>query len=119
MFTLRNTFVIFIVAFINFSCSRQITEEPLTPIVVEISQVTFAVVGDFGVAGNPAQEVANMIKSWNPEFIISVGDNSYTDQTGIGMNKNVGQYYCDYIYNPDASEIYRCEGRAAHEKKNR
>ncbi|MBA3286163.1 MAG: metallophosphoesterase family protein [Bacteroidia bacterium] len=118
MFRLK-IFLLFLVAFINFSCSRQITAEKEASIVVEATEISFAVVGDFGVAGEPARKVADMIKGWNPEFIISVGDNSYTDQTGIGMNENVGQYYCDFIYNPDASEIYRCNGRATREKKNR
>jgi tartrate-resistant acid phosphatase type 5 len=113
--------ILFFLAFavINLSCSRQILHEKEPSLTIAVTSTTFAVIGDFGVAGVPAKKVADMVKGWDPEFIITVGDNSYTDQTGIGMNENIGQYYCDFIYNPDASEFYRCSGRASREKKNR
>ena len=81
--------------------------------------VFFAVIGDFGYPGDPARKVAAMVERWKPEFIITTGDNSYEDETGIGMDKTIGQYYCNFIYNPDAPIIYKCEGRAKFEKINR
>jgi len=38
---------------------------------------TFAVVGDFGTGNQPESEVASMIESWRPDFVLTVGDNAY------------------------------------------
>jgi 3-phytase len=57
---------------------------------------TFAVIGDFGTAGDPdVEDVADMVKGWNPEYVITTGDNSY-DSTPI--DDNIGQYYSKFIY---------------------
>ena len=37
----------------------------------------FAVIGDFGLAGDRAREVSLLVKSWNVDFIITTGDNNY------------------------------------------
>jgi hypothetical protein len=41
------------------------------------NSVLFAVIGDFGLAGQREAEVANLVKSWKPDFITTVGDNNY------------------------------------------
>lgn len=62
----------------------------------------FASVGDFGSANStPATDVAALIRSWNPEFIVTVGDNNYCDGLGLpgnGFDDCVGRYYHDFIY---------------------
>lgn len=35
-------------------------------------RITFAVIGDYGLAGQPLLDVSNLIKSWNPDFIVTV-----------------------------------------------
>jgi len=45
--------------------------------VEEVNSVRFAVIGDYGLAGKEAADVANLVKSWNPDFII-------TTQSGSG-----------------------------------
>ena len=54
-----------------------------------------AFIGDFG-GDTPAQaDVANLIDSWKPNFIVTVGDNRY----GIAdLDLAVGKYYCDYLH---------------------
>src|SRR5258705_10398767 len=37
--------------------------------------VRFAVIGDYGADTNAEQDVADLVKSWNPDFVITVGDN--------------------------------------------
>jgi hypothetical protein len=66
--------------------------------VQEPSEITFAVIGDFG--SNDANElaVANLVKSWNPEFIITVGDNNYPDGEAATIDANIGKYYHEFIY---------------------
>ena len=59
--------------------------------------VRFAVVGDFS-AGQPAADVAARIASWNPDFIITTGDNNYPDGEASTIDANIGQYYHSYIF---------------------
>jgi hypothetical protein len=60
--------------------------------------VLFAIIGDFGSAGTPEADVANLVKSWNPDFIVTVGDNNYPSGASATIDANIGQYYHDYIY---------------------
>jgi tartrate-resistant acid phosphatase type 5 len=58
----------------------------------------FAVIGDYGLAGQPAADVAALVKSWNPAFIVTLGDNNYPRGAADSLDVNIGQYYHDYIY---------------------
>jgi hypothetical protein len=60
--------------------------------------VRFGVIGDFGSAGTAARDVANLVKSWKPDFIITVGDNNYPDGAASTIDPNIGQYYHEFIY---------------------
>lgn len=59
----------------------------------------FAAIGDYGYAGTPEREVANLVKSWNPDFIITLGDNNYDVGDSTTIDQNIGQYYHEFIYN--------------------
>ena len=37
--------------------------------------VNFAAIGDFGSAYPSTRGVANLVKSWRPDFVITLGDN--------------------------------------------
>jgi len=72
----------------------------------------FAVIGDYGLSKNPERDVANLVKSWDPDFIITVGDNNYPDGAFETIDENIGQYYQEYIYPytgefGDGSEVNR------------
>ncbi len=58
----------------------------------------FAVIGDYGLAGQPAADVAALVKSWNPAFIVTLGDNNYPRGAADSLDLNIGQYYHEYIY---------------------
>jgi len=60
--------------------------------------IRFAVIGDFGLAGDPAADVATLVKSWQPDFILTTGDNNYPEGAAETIDENIGQYYQDYIY---------------------
>ncbi len=60
--------------------------------------VHFAVIGDFGSAGANELSVADLVKSWLPDFIVTVGDNNYTLGEAATIDANIGQYYSEYIY---------------------
>ena len=61
------------------------------------STVRFAVIGDYGVEGDPARDVAALVTGWSPDFILTVGDNNYPDGAEATIDKNVGQYYHSFI----------------------
>src|SRR5262245_17274080 len=63
-----------------------------------LSATRFAVIGDYGSAGPVEADVAALVKSWNPDFIVTVGDNNYTSGSAATIDANIGQYYHDYIY---------------------
>ena len=60
--------------------------------------IHFAAVGDFGLAGQPESDVANLIKSWNPDFVITLGDNNYPGGAASTIDANIGQYFHSFIY---------------------
>jgi tartrate-resistant acid phosphatase type 5 len=60
--------------------------------------VRFAVIGDYGSGSQAEEDVSTLVKSWNPDFIVSAGDNNYPSGDASTIDKNVGQYYHDFIY---------------------
>jgi len=60
--------------------------------------ITFAVIGDFGSGDGNELAVSNLVKSWNPDFIVTVGDNNYPDGEAATIDSNVGRYYHEYIH---------------------
>lgn len=61
------------------------------------SSVRFAVIGDFGQVGQPAEDVSNLVKVMSPDFIITTGDNNYDIGAASTIDQNIGQYYYQYI----------------------
>lgn len=70
--------------------------EPLEPRAL-LAGVTFTAIGDYGEFGQPEADVANLVKGWNPDFIITTGDNNYPDGAASTIDPNIGQYYHDFI----------------------
>jgi tartrate-resistant acid phosphatase type 5 len=103
------------------SCSKLPIDASLPGLQVNHpgDSATFAIIGDYGEDSPHEAEVAQMVKSWNPEFIITVGDNNYPLGSAGTIINNVGKHYCDYIYNPSAPADRICNGPAAQEKVNR
>src|SRR5687767_4220926 len=60
------------------------------------ADMRFAVVGDYS-AGQPLADVSNLVKSWNPAFITTVGDNNYPDGAASTIDANIGQYFHSFI----------------------
>ncbi len=56
-----------------------------------------AVIGDFGLAGKAEGDVANLIKSWQPDYILTTGDNNYPTGSYESIDTNIGQYFHEYI----------------------
>jgi hypothetical protein len=59
--------------------------------------VRFAVIGDYGSGNHVARDVAQMIESWKPHLIATVGDNNYPTGEAETIDRNVGKLYHAYI----------------------
>jgi len=67
--------------------------------------MVFASIGDFGEGNNAASNVAMLVDSWSPEFIVIAGDTRYGAKT---FDQVVGQFYCEYL--TDAGVGNNCNG---------
>jgi tartrate-resistant acid phosphatase type 5 len=63
-----------------------------------VQLIRFAVIGDFGLAGDAARDVSTLVKSWSVGFIITTGDNNYPNGAQATIDTNIGQYYSDFIF---------------------
>jgi len=78
----------------------------------------FAVIGDFGIDGDPEAEVAARVASWDPELILTVGDNNYYSGLASTIDVNIGKHYHRFIapyvgaFGPGAAEnrFFPCPG---------
>jgi VCBS repeat-containing protein len=64
-----------------------------------LSTTTFAVIGDYGDAGPNEAAVADLVKSWSPDMVVTVGDNNYDVGSAATIDANIGQYYQEFIGN--------------------
>jgi len=58
----------------------------------------FAIIGDYGVDNYNELEVSQLVKKWDPDFILTVGDNNYGSGEATTIDANIGKYYSEYIY---------------------
>ena len=83
---------------------------PAAPAASPGPAARFAVIGDYGLAGEPAAAVAALVASWAPDFVVTTGDNNYPDGAVDTLDRNVGQYYAQFIapyrgqFGPGAAE---------------
>lgn len=90
--------VLSVIFWVRYSAKVYIHEGTLAEPDSCPGDIEFAVIGDFGSAGQPEADVATLVKSWNPDFIVTVGDNNYPDGEAETIDPNIGQYYSDYIF---------------------
>ena len=82
----------------------------LVPSATPESAIRFAVIGDFGMGNQDEADVAALVHSWTPDFVITVGDDNYPSGAAETIDANIGQYYHDFIfpytgsYGPGATE---------------
>jgi len=68
----------------------------LTPVPAGV--IRFAVFGDYGNDSQAEQDVANLVKGWDPDFVITTGDNNYPSGAADTIDRNIGQYYHEFIH---------------------
>ena len=76
----------------------------VTTLCARCESVTIGVLGDWGVAsfGPPwtgiEGQIAGLVKSWNPDIILTLGDNNYSSGHAGTIDLNIGQFYHEFIY---------------------
>ena len=74
-----------------------------TPTPFPEGTIRFAVIGDYGDDSADEARVANLVNSWNPDFVVTTGDNNYPDGEATTIDTNIGKYYSQYIGNYQGS----------------
>lgn len=66
----------------------------------------FAVIGDYGKEDRDVSRVASMVRSWEPDFITTVGDNIYGYESFKTVDDCIGQYFRRFLspYNGEYGE---------------
>lgn len=57
----------------------------------------FAVIGDYGNGSQKEADVAALIKRWEPDLIITTGDNNYPDGAEETIDEHIGQFFHEFI----------------------
>lgn len=74
------------------------TATPAPTATPEPAAARFAIIGDLGTPGIISEAVANLVKGWQPEFIVTTGDNNFPNGEAATIDPNVGQYYHEFIH---------------------
>jgi hypothetical protein len=80
--------------------------------------MVFAAIGDYGSDDQAEEDVANLILSWHPDFIITLGDNNYPNGAAQTIDNAIGQYFHSFIYpyegrfgeGADSNRFFPCLG---------
>ena len=59
--------------------------------------LTVAVIGDYGVDGPDEAAVATQVATWQPQAILTLGDNNYPTGEASTIDQNIGKYYHQFI----------------------
>jgi hypothetical protein len=72
----------------------------LEPLEARLLLARLAVIGDFSsdVQVAPAQDVANLVRSFGADAVLTLGDNNYPDGAAATIDSNIGQWYHQFMY---------------------
>ena len=59
--------------------------------------IRFAVIGDYGSGKPYERDVAHLVKSWDPDFITTTGDNNYPVGAPETIDENIGKFFHEFI----------------------
>jgi hypothetical protein len=69
-----------------------------TAVPKSYTPLSFAVIGDYGIGNQPEADVATLVHSWDPDIVITVGDNNYPLGSKWSIDEHIGKYYHDFIF---------------------
>ncbi len=94
---MKRTLPVLILAILLFCAARGFSPAETQ---AQSGSLTFAVIGDYGMDNTPELNVANMVNGWNPELILTTGDDYYAPAGGIDTGKfdeSTGAYFCNFL----------------------
>jgi hypothetical protein len=62
-----------------------------------ISDIRFAVIGNYGSGNQAEADVAALVKSWNPDLLITTDNNNYPDGAADTIDESIGQFFHEFI----------------------
>jgi hypothetical protein len=68
------------------------------PLAARADHVIIGCIGDYGSGTTNEENVARLVKSWRPDFIITLGDNNYPAGAEHTIDRNIGQFYHGFIH---------------------
>jgi hypothetical protein len=71
---------------------------PTSTATPEPLEVRFAVIGDYGMDNSAEAEVAALILDWQPDIVITTGDNNYPSGAADTIDTNIGKYFHGFIF---------------------
>jgi hypothetical protein len=92
--------------------------EPVAPWASSEPDLVLALIGDYGMDNDAEAAVAALVDSWEPDFVLTAGDNNYPMGEAGTIDANIGQYYQQYIYpytgaygvGAEVNAFYPCPG---------
>ncbi|MFZ0530849.1 MAG: metallophosphoesterase [Propionicimonas sp.] len=104
---------------LGLGCTSEVLPSPArpagTPATADPS-ASFAIIGDYGRANRHEAAVAALVASWNPGYVIAVGDAYYAVVGGTGAEKydrSTGAFYCRWLKDVNAAGGRCPSGEAA------
>ena len=79
------------------SCLRSGAPAPELEPGTSSNTLRFAIIGDYGTDTQSEADVADLVNSWNVDFVATVGDNNYSSGEASTIDENIGKYYGQYI----------------------
>jgi hypothetical protein len=80
------------------------TTEAVVGASVAATPTTFAIIGDYGTGDADESAVAGLVGSWEPDFVITTGDNYYSEAGGKGTDRferSAGAFYGRWMKDAD------------------
>lgn len=71
---------------------------PVLPDVAQPDTLRFAAIGDYGMGNQAESDVAALVKSWSPSFVITLGDNNYPSGAAATIDEHIGKDYAEFIF---------------------
>jgi hypothetical protein len=68
------------------------------PVPLGEDGIRFAVIGDYGDAGVARDDVANLVRGWDVDFVLTLGDNNYPVGSASTIDANIGAAYHAFIH---------------------
>lgn len=61
-------------------------------------KIRFVAIGDYGWSGPAEERTAELVAAFQPDFVITTGDNNYPIGAAATIDENIGQYFSEFIY---------------------